>query len=250
MVILIQLLKFFAISFKTIGYYFYALEWKVLKFKNSITEKSITEINMERWYSLTPAGDKSLRLDYDLNTNSVVFDLGGYKGNWASDICNKYGCVVFIFEPVNDYFNQIVDRFKYNTKIKIFEFGLGVKDHELDIILAEEASSVFSSSMKHNNKDIQHQKIIIKSFINFIKSENLDKIDLLKINIEGGEYDLLESILESNIQNKIINFQIQFHDFVPNSEIRMKKIQDKLSQTHQITFNYPFVWENWKLKLQ
>ena len=73
---------------------------------------------------------------------------------------------------------------------------------------------------------------------------------MLKINIEGGEYDLLESILESNIQNKIINFQIQFHDFVPNSEIRMKKIQDKLSQTHQITFNYPFVWENWKLKLQ
>ena len=33
---------------------------------------------------------EKLRLDYNLNENSVVFDLGGYEVQWASDIFSKY----------------------------------------------------------------------------------------------------------------------------------------------------------------
>ena len=34
-------------------------------------------------------GDQTLRLDYDLAAASIVFDLGGYEGQWASDIFGR-----------------------------------------------------------------------------------------------------------------------------------------------------------------
>ena len=35
-------------------------------------------------------GDETLRLDYELTPDSMVLDLGGYRGQWASDIFDKY----------------------------------------------------------------------------------------------------------------------------------------------------------------
>ena len=52
-------------------------------------------------------GDQTKRLDYDLDENSVVFDLGGYEGQWASDIFSRYCCTVYVFEPVKPYYDFI-----------------------------------------------------------------------------------------------------------------------------------------------
>jgi hypothetical protein len=39
-------------------------------------------------------------LEYDLNADSVCIDIGGYEGQWASDIFGRYGCTIHVFEPV------------------------------------------------------------------------------------------------------------------------------------------------------
>ena len=46
--------------------------------------QNIQALRVAPW--LADNGDKTYRLDYNLNENSVVFDLGGYEGQWASDI--------------------------------------------------------------------------------------------------------------------------------------------------------------------
>ena len=77
------------------------------------------------------------------------------------------------------------------------------------------------------------------------------KIDLISINIEGGEYKLLNRMLEINIVQNFSNIQIQFHEWYPSyseSVLLRSSLQDRLRKTHQITFCYPFVWENWKIK--
>jgi hypothetical protein len=84
--------------------------------------------------------------------------------------------------------------------------------------------------------------------VDFIKSEEIKNIDLIKINIEGGEYDLLDFILENNLQTQINNFQIQFHKMFDDCEIRRNNIREKLSETHTLTYDYTFVWENWEKK--
>ena len=69
----------------------------------------------------------------------------------------------------------------------------------------------------------------------------------MKINIEGSEYDLMESLILKKNHLLVDNFQIHFHDFViENAKERMKNIQLDLSKSHTTTYKYEFVWENWK----
>jgi FkbM family methyltransferase len=188
-------------------------------------------------------GDKTLRLNYDLDNFSVVFDLGGYEGQWASDIFSKYQCTVFVFEPYLPYAGDIKSRFEKNTHIKVYNFGLGKEDKRLELYPSKDASSIFK---KNGVPSI----IEIRKASTFIRSANIRMIDLMKINIEGGEYDLLEELIEEGTVKHIRNIQVQFHDFVPDAYKRMKKIQFLLSATHQLSFQYEFVWENWTLKKQ
>lgn len=76
----------------------------------------------------------------------------------------------------------------------------------------------------------------------------MSNVDLMKINIEGGEYNLLEKMISSGLISKVDNLQIQFHDIKAlDSENRMKKIWLALEKTHMVTWKFrPFVWENWK----
>lgn len=224
-------------------HYFVSILTRVLPFKQQIlidSQSSIQARRAKKWFE--DNGDTTLRLNYQLDEKSVVFDIGGYIGEFARDIYCKYNSNVYIFEPVPAFYGQIVQRFIQNDKIKIYNFGLGNITFLAEINLDDNSSSIFKSG---NNK----VAIKISSFNDFVKENNIPRIDLAKINIEGSEYDLLESIIESGNISRIINIQVQFHDFIINeAAIRMHNIQKKLSQTHYLTYQYEFVWENWRLK--
>ena len=115
------------------------------------------------------------------------------------------------------------------------------KKEELAFSVAENASSVFNAGEKT-------EFIQIESISQFIRENEINNIDLIKINIEGGEFELLEYLLAAGLITLFDNIQVQFHDFVPDAEKRMKAIQQKLALTHYPTYQYEFVWENWKRK--
>jgi len=185
--------------------------------------------------------DKNLRYIYDLDENSVVFDVGGYTGQWTSDIFSMYRCHVYIFEPVDEFANRIKERFKYNKKIKTFGFGLGAQNQSIDMVINGDGSSVYKAQG-------QKQPATIRDIMDIIHKYDIEEIDLLKINIEGGEYDLLTRLIKTGYINNIRDIQVQFHDFVKNAVQKRNKLQKELSKTHFLTYQYPWVWENWRLK--
>lgn len=193
------------------------------------------------WVGFCKAGGELLRYDYDLNKNSIIFDLGGYEGQFTSDLFSKYESNFYVFEAFKPFANQISERFKLNTKIKVFDFGLSASDEVVKMSVDSVGSSTFIKSS--NMIDI-----VLKKGVDFIHALNLNRIDLMKINIEGGEYDLLTHLIEYQIVEKIDNIQIQFHDFVPNALERMINLRNQLSLTHYPTYQFDFIWENWKLK--
>lgn len=203
------------------------------------TKNNVQAKRVKPWFLIN--GDNTLRLRYTLDTSSVVLDLGGYKGDWAAQIWNLYKPSLYIFEPYKPYCDSIKNRFNGNDKIKVFEFGLGAKKEELAFSVAENASSVFNAGEKT-------EFIQIESISQFIRENEIKNIDLIKINIEGGEFELLEYLLDAGLITLFDNIQVQFHDFVPDAEKRMKAIQHKLALTHYPTYQYEFVWENWKRK--
>ena len=186
-------------------------------------------------------GEERFRLDYDIQENDTVFDLGGYRGEWANKIYQKYKCNVFIFEPVKDFYEIIKNRFKGNEKIKVFNFGLGEKTREETIYISNDSSSILTKNGRTENIKIKQAK-------NFLAETRVGEIKLIKINIEGGEYEFLEHITEKNLHQNFENIQVQFHQFVESFEERRESVSRNLSKTHEITYNFDLVWENWKIK--
>jgi FkbM family methyltransferase len=204
----------------------------------------LSEINKESWYKDNK--EKTLRYEYPLNSDSTVIDVGGYEGDFASEIFSRYQSCIFVFEPVKRYVNYLNERFSQNNSIKIIPYGLGDKNETLNIHVMEEASSYNRSETIH--KKGEEEVISIMDVVDFFNENEIKYIDLIKINIEGGEYDLLDKMIESGYIKICKNIQVQFHDFYPDFQKRYDCIKKELSKTHLITYNYPFVWENWQLK--
>lgn len=209
------------------------LNWGKIIFLHKFQKKTLP------WHAID--GDNTLRINYDLNQGSVVFDVGGYIGSWSHEISAIYGSTIHIFEPIEKFFNIIETKYKNNSKMLVNKFGLSNKNIKSKMSLDNNSSSQFKEGKKNDEVDM------IRA-IDYIHKNSIKKIDLMKINIEGGEYDLLEHLINEDFIKNIDNIQIQFHDFVPSAEERMKSIQKELRKTHDLTYQYQFIWENWKLK--
>lgn len=199
--------------------------------------QSPSETRVASWFR--DQGDKTLRLDYDLDEQSLVFDVGGYEGQWASDIFARFRCAIHIFEPVGAFAAKIERRFAKNNKIIVHRHGLSNETKVVSIALSGDGSSMFKQAS-------ESEQIQLIQATEFMHQNNIIAIDLVKINIEGGEYELLDHLIESEFARCIDNIQVQFHDFVPDAEARMIQIHKNLARTHFLTYQYPFVWENWK----
>ncbi|MBZ9664918.1 FkbM family methyltransferase [Pseudomonas sp. LMG 31766] len=198
-------------------------------------------LEASRWFR--DEGDSTLRLDYPLSANSVVLDLGGYLGDFADDINKKYKCKVYVFEPVSSFYNSCVERFKGNSDIICMNYGLATENARWEIALSDNASSF---TQRAKNADVT--MVEVRDIVESVRELNVERVDLLKINIEGGEFDILPRIIESGLINSIDNLQIQFHNFVDDADRKRKNIRDALCVTHEEIWNYEFVWESWRLK--
>lgn len=193
----------------------------------------------DRWVG--DAGDLTHRLNYELDKNSIVVDLGGYKGYWTENINKKFGCKIYILEPLKVFYGDLIEKFKEYNNIVPINVALLNKNENTEMSIKGDMSSLFDPG--ENNEIVEC--LDVKDF--FQKYE-IDKIDVLKINIEGSEYDLLDRIIELNLHPNIKNMQIQFHRFIENCDSRRISIQNRLSDTHKCTWNYDWIWENWQLK--
>jgi len=198
---------------------------------------------VKEWEELNKTID--LQYDYNLNENSMVFDVGAFDGNWGHTINKKYGSNIYMFEPVKEFYDNIVKKFKNNEKIKVFNIGFAGEDRICEINLLEYASSTQTSKDGTRGKE----QVILKNAAQFIIDNNIDHIDLMKINIEGDEYTVLEKLIRTNVIKRIDNLQIQFHDFIEYAIQRKHNISVNLSKTHEKTWGVEFIWENWKIKI-
>ena len=198
---------------------------------------SVQERRVAPWLALE--GDRTLRLEYPLTTSSVVWDVGGYEGQWASDIYARYRCKITVFEAMPDFAAAITARFAANDDITVEAIGIGSHDHT--ILLSSDADS--SSAFKRADRQLPCE---VRDVVGHLERSRAQDIALMKVNIEGGEYDLLERLIDSGTIERIEHLQVQFHDFVPDAERRMEEIKVALRRTHDLTYEFPFVWEGWE----
>lgn len=197
------------------------------------------EQRLAKWYAID--GDQTLRLgSLDLNAESLVFDLGGYDASFTVEVFARYGCRVWLFEPCRTFFDPIQARLRHNPRLRLFPFGLAGSTRTEQVAIHGAGTSVFRTGDKTEPIDLVRAA-------DFFDREGVPQVDLLKVNIEGGEYELLDHLIETGLIARVQDVQVQFHeDVLPDSDRRMRAIQDGLKTTHSAVWQHEWVWEHWR----
>ncbi len=190
-----------------------------------------------RWFN--DNGDNTHNLNYNLNDDSIIIELGGFKGTWVEQISHKYDSNIYVIEPLTEFYNFMNKKFINNTKIHLLNVGISTENKKGMIYINGDGSS--SNNNKGNPIEVEFNTIET-----LFEKWNLSQADLIQINIEGDEYSLLENMIETGMIFKFKNLQIQFHLFIDNAIDRRNKIQQYLENNgFKLNFDYPFVWESW-----
>ena len=97
-------------------------------------------IQVKKWFA--DGGDQNLRLEYpELTSNSIVFDLGGYLGDFTAAIIERYNCKAYIFEPNPEYFSKCIERFSSYENVMVLNYGLADKNGEFLLSNQSDGSS-------------------------------------------------------------------------------------------------------------
>jgi FkbM family methyltransferase len=179
------------------------------------------------------------RVTYPLMEESLVVDLGGYRGEWAQRIFCRYRCMIDIYEP--NLFNVAYIRTMFwgMDKVQAFPFALSDKRCVLDL----RGDDIYASL--HGGDGDIHEVFVEKASEVFSLRYSGKTIDLLKINIEGSEYEVLPDLIENYNMQSIRNIQIQFHNTVKDYAGKRAAIQQALSKTHKMDWCYDYLYESW-----
>jgi FkbM family methyltransferase len=163
----------------------------------------------------------------------VFFDVGAGKSSENSLIIQKYfnNFKGYLFEPMPNTYNQLHEKFLNNKKIMTFNFALSNKKGVLKLYdykdkNTEHATKNMESLLISTNK-ISTFKVKRDTISNFIKIHKIKKINFLKIDVEGDEYNVM--LGASKILNKIDFIQFEFNSMNIYSKVSFKDFFDLLN---------------------
>jgi FkbM family methyltransferase len=197
-----------------------------------------TEHN-DRWNK--DNGNSNLVANYPLTEDSWVIELGGYKGEWTNRIVKNYKSNILVVEPIKEFCKSIIESQGTNPKVIVENNGISTEERVTQLSFNGDASSEY---LEQTN---EKRDITCYTLDYYMSKYNIDKVDLMQVNIEGEEYPLFEKWINSDILKKIQYIQIQFHRVGDNYEERRQNIHRGMENLgFKLRYEYPFVWESWE----
>lgn len=150
--------------------------------------------------------------DYgNISDKKIVMDIGANIGMFAMYAINSGAKKVYSFEPNKESFATIQKTISANKlEDKLLAFNLAVSSISGEVLYIPKESSPLNISQKEITNNSLYDAIPTVSINDFMNQNNLDRIDLLKIDCEGAEYEILPALSEKSIQG-IKEIKLEFH---------------------------------------
>ncbi len=200
-----------------------------------------------------------------IKNDDIIFDIGSNIGLFTLYIASHLQkCQIYCLEPITEIFNVLelnVNRInKPGIDIKLFNQGISDKNREMDFIYYPNLPSFsgccarkisiednFKYNVYQKNKDKFHDELSLTRLTDFLSRNRflfkqnrcrvetmsdiierflVPRIDLLKIDVEGSEFHVLEGIKDEHY-NSINQIVAEIHD-VTNDSTEVKNLLDNL----------------------
>jgi len=159
----------------------------------------------------------------------TIMDIGahyGYFSIFASNNTDKDSEIIAI-EPSKNNFKNLIKNISdcKIDNIKCFNIAIGDKNGISKLYAGKNPNhSIIKNYKLANNK---YEEVEEKTLETIINELNLNKIDFLKIDCEGAEYQIFDSTPDS-IFDKITTISMEFHD-IKNKDFTAEKL---IKKTH------------------
>ncbi|WP_027389814.1 FkbM family methyltransferase [Chrysiogenes arsenatis] len=163
---------------------------------------------------------------------NVIFDIGANIGLSSIYFANCFpNSRIYAFEPSRQNYELLVNNTKNYPNISAHCLGFGSADGETTFYLSDDATNFGGGSIHSLGIDIAKQETVkIAKPSTFLKEIENQKIDIIKIDTEGAEYDIITSF-PNDVLNSVTWITGELHG------INDFKLLDYLSTTFSIQVN-------------
>jgi len=173
----------------------------------------------------------------DIKEGEICIDCGANVGIVTKKLADK-GANVFSFEP-NPYAYKILrEKFQKFKDVTIFQKGVGKEEGRFNLYLHEKSQedqvkwstgSSFLSGKPNvdSTKSVEVEVVKLSSFINDLDQD----IRLLKMDVEGLEYEILDDLINTGVINKIQTVLVETHEHkIPELKEDAQRIRKIIQQ--------------------
>lgn len=162
-----------------------------------------------------------------LPANAIIFDIGAYRGEWTLYAKEKLQSAFFyLFESNNMLCDDLIKTFK-SKEAFICNFLVsesnGLKSFYRCTGTADEMSSAYKRKIFSQVHTIE-EKVKSVSIDEFCSYSTVNRIDFLKIDVEGAEFDVLKGC-DYMLSMKSIRFiQVEYGGTYPDAGITFQEV--------------------------
>ncbi len=158
-----------------------------------------------------------------IDSSSVVIDLGAYDGDFAQAVIDRFHCKVISAEPVR----ELAERIQPHPLLRILPVAVGGKDQSVTLnVFDARCASVFAATSPEEQAEARTVEMI--SFEEFCRRAAVDRMDVLKLDIEGAEIELFDSLSDKELQSAT-QITVEFHDFLyPEQRPAINRIRERM----------------------
>lgn len=203
---------------------------------------------MRRFFHAARA-EPDILVDADLRDGAVVLDVGAYEGEWSARVLGRADAQglrdlrIHAFEPEPGAVQRFRHAIGKDSRTELHPFGLAGRDRLEPLTIGGPGSSVYVDPATPGF--FGTAEVELRDVDAVLSSLAVERIDLVKINIEGGEFELLDRLHETGWMGRIGTVIVQFHEFAPDAHRARRRNRRRLAETHRCTWNYSWVYERW-----
>ncbi len=157
-----------------------------------------------------------LRKEYgNTKDKNVVIDIGANIGSF-SILTGKDGTLVYAYEPMKNTYNLLKKNVELNNlqnNVRIFNLGVADKTGSKKLYLNNKGGSAYNSMYIKQKK---FTTINCISLDDVFKNNNISKCDLIKIDVEGAEYEIFYNASSITL-DKINEIRMEYHNVNGNN---------------------------------
>jgi len=161
-----------------------------------------------------------------INQDSIVYSFGvGQEISFDLELIKKFELKVNAFDPSPGSINWIKTQ-AIPVEFTFHPYGLGSKNAKVEFGFTGKSSNSSATILNDVSDVTEYFTAEIKDLKTIMNELGHSQIDILKMDIEGAEYEVIENILNENIQ--IGQFLVEFHHRFRNVGIKPTRHAVKL----------------------